>query len=81
MLLGIGAPLAAAVVWGLWAAPRSPRRLHGAARLALESTVFIVAALALLAAGAPVLALLLVVLVVLDTAALLSFGEYAPARS
>jgi Protein of unknown function (DUF2568) len=77
VLLGIGAPLVAAVVWGIWAAPRSSRRLSGGARLVVESAVFAAAALALVAAGAPVLALIFVVVVVLDTAALLSFGEYA----
>ena len=77
VLLGIGAPLAAAVVWGIWAAPRSPRRLSGGARLIVESAVFAAAALALVAAGAPVLGVILVVVVVLDTAALLAFGEYA----
>jgi hypothetical protein len=65
--LGCGAPLTAAIVWGTWAAPNSPRRLHGAARLGVESGVFAAAALALILSGAPVLAGVLVVLVALDT--------------
>ena len=67
IVLGFGAPLTAAVVWGTWAAPRSPPRLHGAARLCIESAVFAAAALALILSGAPVLAAVLVVLVVLAT--------------
>lgn len=77
VLLGIGAPLVAAAVWGRWAAPRSPRRLHGASRLIFESVVFAAGAVALVVAGAPVLAAVFVAIVVLDTAALLSYGEYA----
>ena len=71
LLLAIGAPLIAAAVWGTWAAPRSPRRLPTGPRIAVESAVFAAAALALVAAGAPVLALVFVVIVVLDTAVLL----------
>ena len=70
VLLGIGAPLIAASVWGRWAAPRSPRRLTGSARLALESTVFAAATLALVLAGAPVLAAAFAAVVALDTIAL-----------
>jgi hypothetical protein len=64
--LGIGAPLIAALAWGRWAAPRSPRRLAGARRLALELTVFTAAAAALGAAGAPALGALLLVLALVD---------------
>lgn len=77
VLLGIAAPLVAATVWGTWAAPRSSRRLAGTARLAVESAVFAAAALALVAARAPLLALIFAVVVVVDTVALWSFGEYA----
>jgi hypothetical protein len=71
LVLGIGAPLVAAAVWGTWAAPRSSHRLPTAPRIAVESAVFAVAALALVAAGAPLLAAVFVVVVVLDTAILL----------
>jgi hypothetical protein len=76
VLLGIGAPLLAAAVWGRWAAPRSPRRLTGTARLALESTVFAAAAVALVVAGAPVLAAVFAAIVVLDTIALRRLGAW-----
>jgi hypothetical protein len=71
LLLGIGAPLVAAAVWGTLAAPRSSRRLSTGPRIAVESAVFAAAALALVAVGAPVLAAVFVVIAVLDTAVLL----------
>ncbi len=40
LLLGIGAPLAAAVVWGLFAAPRAQVRLPLAGVLAVKAIVF-----------------------------------------
>ena len=70
VLLAVAAPLAAAVVWGLYAAPRSPRRLAHGPRVVLESCVFAVAAVALAAAGASVLAAVFAVLVAVDTALL-----------
>ena len=72
VLLAVAAPLAAAVVWGLYAAPRSPRRLALGPRVVLESCVFAVAAVALAVAGAPVLAAIFAVLVAVDTALLVS---------
>lgn len=50
-LLGAGAPLAMAVVWGTFAAPRAKVRLRPFTRLAVKTLVFAVAALALAAAG------------------------------
>jgi hypothetical protein len=75
ILLGIGAPLVAAFVWGRWAAPRSPHRLADGPRVALESAVFAAATAALVVAGAPVLALALVVVVALDTVVLLRTAD------
>jgi hypothetical protein len=69
--LAIAAPLAAAAVWGRYAAPRSPRRLRRAPRVALESCVFALAALALAGAGAPVAAAVFAAAVALDTVLLL----------
>ena len=71
VLLAVAAPLAAAVVWGLYAAPRSPRRLAHGPRVVLESCVFAVAAVALAGAGAPLLGAVLAALVAVDTALLL----------
>jgi hypothetical protein len=71
VVLAIAAPLAAAAVWGRYAAPRSPRRLPRAPRVALESCVFAIAAWALVAAGAPLAAVVFAALVALDTVLLL----------
>jgi uncharacterized protein DUF2568 len=65
--LGVGAPLVAAVVWGVYAAPRSARRLPRARRVVFESCVFALAAVALAAAGAPILAAVFAALVAVDT--------------
>ena len=48
--LGIGAPLLAAVLWGLFAAPRAPVSVPSA-RFAVELLVFGAAALALCTTG------------------------------
>ena len=39
--LGVGAPLVAAVVWGVYAAPRSARRLPRARRVALDTALLL----------------------------------------
>ncbi len=51
ILLAVGAPLLAAVVWGLLLAPKSPRRLRGLYYVALKIVLFGLAALGLIAAG------------------------------
>ena len=40
LVLGVGAPLLAAVAWGLWVAPASRRRLADPLRLAVEVLLF-----------------------------------------
>jgi hypothetical protein len=40
ILLGIGAPLLIAVIWGAFGAPKAPYHLSGLALFALEVTVF-----------------------------------------
>jgi hypothetical protein len=55
VVLGIGAPLAAAVLWGTFVAPAAPVSVPGALRLLLELAVFGGAA-ALYSAGRPGLA-------------------------
>jgi hypothetical protein len=52
VLLGVGAPLAAAVAWGMYVAPRARADAPPAARLSVELTVFALA-IAALAASAP----------------------------
>ena len=56
LVLGLGAPLLAAVVWGLWVAPASRRRLADPARLLVEVLLFAAGMLALVVAGFPLVA-------------------------
>ncbi len=49
--LGVGAPVAMAVVLGTFAAPKAKVRLHAAPRLAVRVVVIAIAALALAVAG------------------------------
>jgi hypothetical protein len=56
IVLGIGAPLLIAVVWGLFLAPKAVVKVSPAARLALKVVVFGLAVVALFAAGQPTLA-------------------------
>lgn len=56
LALGLGAPLLAAVVWGLWIAPASRRRLADPARLLVEVLVFAAGVGVLAVAGFPLVA-------------------------
>ena len=56
LVLGLGAPLLAAVVWGLWVAPASRRRLTDPARLVVEVLLFAAGVVALAVAGFPLVA-------------------------
>jgi hypothetical protein len=58
-VLGLGAPLAVAVVWGLFVSPKRRFDLPHPARFAIELVVFAAAVLALFAADQPVLAVVL----------------------
>jgi Protein of unknown function (DUF2568) len=61
--LGLGAPLAAAVIWGLWVAPASQRRLADPARLVVEVVLFAAGVAALAAAGYVLVAVVFAVVV------------------
>ncbi len=65
--LGIGIPLLAAVIWGLFMAPNSSMRLHGAAYLALKLLLFGLAVAALITTGNDALGIVLGVVVVINT--------------
>lgn len=65
-LLGIGAPLLAAVLWGLFAAPKATFSVP-TAKLAVEVAVFGSAAAAVYATGHRVLAVAFTVLVVVNS--------------
>jgi hypothetical protein len=64
--LGIGAPLLAAVVWGIFLAPASSRRLAQPFRLVLELAIFGLAIIALYAAGQPAWALIFGIVYVIN---------------
>jgi hypothetical protein len=74
-LLGIAAPLAAAVVWGLWVAPKARRRLHDPVRLAAELLLFGAAVAGLAAADHWVLAALFAVAVAVSETLMLAWGQ------
>ena len=56
IVLAVAAPLAVAVVWGIWLAPRARRRLADPARMVVELVILVLAVAALAASGYPLLA-------------------------
>jgi hypothetical protein len=66
VLLAVAAPLAAAVVWGLFAAPRPHFRMPAAGVLVVKAVVFVVTALAVYAAGQHVVAIVVGVVAFLN---------------
>ena len=75
LLAGLGAPLAFALAWGAWVAPKAPYRLDDPQRLLLEVTVFAVAVAALAAAGSVVLAVVFAVAVVINFGLMFLLGQ------
>lgn len=65
-LLGLGTPVAAAAVWGVFLAPKSQRRLQNPSRFWLEIALFGLAVLALLDAQRAAAAVLFGVLVAIN---------------
>src|SRR5258708_364251 len=61
VVLGIGAPLLAAIIWGRFMAPASKTRFHGNAYLLLKVAIFGIAAVALAIAGQGTLRILFAV--------------------
>src|SRR6185437_7090428 len=68
LALGIGAPLLAAILWGVFMAPRAAIKLPTPMHLALLLVIFGAAALALAVAGQPLLAIIFAALSVLSKA-------------
>lgn len=66
VVLGVGAPLLAAVFWGTFLSPKAAIHLSQPARLGLEVVVFGLAAIALVVSGQTGLALIFAALVVLN---------------
>lgn len=73
--LGIGAPLVAAVVWGVFVSPRAPVELPGPLSLLLQVLVFGSAAAGLAATGHRTLALVFGVLVVINALLMYVWGQ------
>jgi Protein of unknown function (DUF2568) len=76
VVLAIAAPAVAIVLWAVFATPRSDHRLSTAARIPFELAIFGLAVVALLAAGAPVAAIVLAVLVVVNAALLSALDQW-----
>ncbi|MDX6640183.1 MAG: hypothetical protein QOF12_1194 [Solirubrobacteraceae bacterium] len=76
VVLALAAPALAMVLWGLFAPPRSRRRLPTGPRVAFELAVFGSAVAALLLAGAALAALILAVLAATSTALLARFDQW-----
>jgi len=70
VLLAIAFPLIAAVLWGMFIAPKAPRRLTDPAKLLVEIVLFAAAAVGLVVVGHPVLAAVLAVVFAVNTAVL-----------
>ncbi len=73
--LGIGLPLVTAIVWGLFLAPASSLRLHGAGHLILEVVIFGLAAAALFASHHPTLAGTFLLITVVNKALMVLWGQ------
>ncbi|WP_030323511.1 YrdB family protein [Streptomyces sp. NRRL B-3229] len=74
-LLGLAAPALLIGLWAQFGARKARHPLHGAARVGFEALWFGAGALALLAAGAPVWALALAVLVVVSKSLAVKWGQ------
>lgn len=75
ILLAAGAVVVAAVLWGIFAAPSSSRRLEDPSRLLFELVFFGAAVAGLIAAGQPVWGLALGVLFVINRGLLYVWGQ------
>jgi hypothetical protein len=76
VLVAVAAPLAAVVLWGLFAAPRASRRLSLRSRVPLELGILVLAALALGAVAGALAGLLLGALVALNAVLLTAFRQW-----
>jgi hypothetical protein len=76
VLLAVAAPLVVALLWGRFAAPRASRRLSTSSRIPFELGVFLLAAIALVACGHTVAAVVFAALVVGNAALLTVFDQW-----
>ena len=75
VVLGIGAPVVAAVVWGTFLSPRAPVGLPWGVVLGLQALVFASAAAGLVVTGQRSLALVFVVMVVINAILMHVWGQ------
>ncbi|MEZ4671640.1 MAG: YrdB family protein [Anaerolineae bacterium] len=75
IVVGIGLPVLAATIWGIFLAPRSSRRLTRNPRVAAELAMYALAALALAAAAQPTLAVTFAVVVVINVTLLVIWKQ------
>lgn len=75
LALGIGAPLLAAVIWGLFIAPKATYTPPTAIWIGLQVVLFGAAVLSLFATDHPVLGLLLAILVIANGALMAAWGQ------
>ena len=73
--LGIGAPLLVVVIWGMMVAPNAAVHLPGLVPFVLGLVILGLAAVALAAAGHPSLAVVFGVIVVINAALMLVWGQ------
>jgi hypothetical protein len=73
--LGIGTPIVAIVIWGMFGAPRSDWQLQGLWYLLLQVIFFGSAAVALFVAGQPVLGVAFALVWILNTVLIRLLGQ------
>ncbi len=66
VVLGIGAPLVVAILWGMFLAPRAARPVSPPVNLVLKLLVFGAGALGLAVAGQPTLAVVFAIVVIIN---------------
>jgi len=76
-VLGFGAPVLVAVVWGIFLAPRAVVQVPMPAHWVLKAVVFGLATLALAVAGHPTLAWIFGVVALLNGVLLYAWGQYS----
>lgn len=73
--LGVGLPIVAIAVWGLFVAPKARRRLEDPARLVVELGVFGAGAIAFVLSGNLILAVLLAAAAVISVVLMFLWGQ------
>ena len=76
LLLGVGVPLAVIVVWGIFMAPSSSRRLKKVPHWILEIILFVTSMVALYSAGRPTLTLAFAALYLINVILRLVWKQY-----